>query len=102
MGQGPSRIEPGSSEGPQAAAARSNSVAILMSDHPRTPRTKVVSKKAHGPMPSSAVGESAGMDAQVRLLAEQLLRTGFDQLAERERRVITGVAQRTRISRDLN
>ena len=53
-------------------------------------------------MLSAAVGESAGLDAQVRRLAEQLLATGFDQLAERERRVITGVAQRTRISRDLN
>jgi len=41
------------------------------------------------------------MDAQVRRLAEQLLATGFDQLAERERRVLTGVARRTRISRDL-
>jgi uncharacterized membrane protein len=42
------------------------------------------------------------MDAQVHRLAEQLLATGFDRLAERERRVITGVAQRTRISRDVN
>jgi hypothetical protein len=37
------------------------------------------------PMPSSAAGVNASMDAQVRLLAEQLLATGFDQPAERER-----------------
>ena len=40
------------------------------------------------------------MDDQVRQLAEQLLKTGFDQLSDRERRVITGVAKRTQISRD--
>jgi hypothetical protein len=45
-------------------------------------------------------GESAGMDEQVRRLAEQLLATGFHKLSERERRVITGVAKRTQISRD--
>ena len=50
------------------------------------------------PMPSSAAGVNPSMAAQVRLLAERLLAIGFDQLAERERRVITGVAQRTRIS----
>jgi uncharacterized membrane protein len=53
-------------------------------------------------MPSPHASENAGMDAQVHRLAEQLLATGFDRLAERERRVITGVAQRTRISRDVN
>ena len=42
------------------------------------------------------------MDDQVRQLAEQLLKTGFDQLSDRERRVITGVAKRTQISRDAN
>jgi uncharacterized membrane protein len=42
------------------------------------------------------------MDDQVRKLAEQLLKTGFDQLSDRERRVITGVAKRTQISRDAN
>ena len=42
------------------------------------------------------------MDDQVRQLAEQLLKTGFDQLSDRERRVITGVAKRTQISRDVN
>lgn len=42
------------------------------------------------------------MDDQVRRLAEQLLKTGFDQLSDRERRVIIGVAKRTQISRDAN
>ena len=42
------------------------------------------------------------MDEQVRQLAEQLLDTGFDKLSERERRVITGVAKRTQISRNVN
>jgi hypothetical protein len=47
-------------------------------------------------------GENAGMDEQVLQLAEQLLETGFLRLSERERRVITGVAKRTQISRDVN
>ena len=42
------------------------------------------------------------MDKQVRALAEQLLATGFDKLSERECRVITGVAKRTRVSRNVN
>ena len=42
------------------------------------------------------------MDEQVLQLAEQLLETGFLKLSERERRVITGVAKRTQISRDVN
>ena len=42
------------------------------------------------------------MDEQVLQLAEQLLATGFLKLSERERRVITGVAKRTQISRDVN
>jgi uncharacterized membrane protein len=42
------------------------------------------------------------MDERVRRLAEQLLDTGLDQLPERERRVITRVAERSRISRDVN
>ncbi len=42
------------------------------------------------------------MDEQVLQLAEQLLATGFLELSERERRVITGVAKRTQISRDVN
>jgi uncharacterized membrane protein len=42
------------------------------------------------------------MDERVRRLAEQLLDTGFDKLPERERRVITRVAERSQISRDVN
>ena len=42
------------------------------------------------------------MDERVRRLAEQLLDTGLDQLPERERRVISRVAERSRISRDVN
>jgi uncharacterized membrane protein len=42
------------------------------------------------------------MDEQVLQLAEQLLAMGFLKLSERERRVITGVAKRTQISRDVN
>src|SRR6266481_6250631 len=53
-------------------------------------------------MPSPHAGENAGMDEQVLQLAEQLLETGFLKLSERERRVITGVAKRTQISRDVN
>jgi hypothetical protein len=47
-------------------------------------------------------GENAGMDEQVLQLAEQLRATGFLKLSERERRVITGIAKRTQISRDVN
>jgi hypothetical protein len=53
-------------------------------------------------MASPHAGENAGMDEQVLQLAEQLLATGFLKLSERERRVITGVAKRTQISRDVN
>ena len=53
-------------------------------------------------MASPHAGENAGMDEQVLQLAEQLLETGFLKLSERERRVITGVAKRTQISRDVN
>ena len=42
------------------------------------------------------------MDERVRRLAEQLLDTGLDKLSERERRVITRVAERSQISRDVN
>jgi uncharacterized membrane protein len=42
------------------------------------------------------------MDDRVRQLAEQLLDTGLDKLSERERRVITRVAERSQISRDVN
>jgi uncharacterized membrane protein len=39
---------------------------------------------------------------QPRGLAEQLLDSGLDKLSERERRLITHVAQRSQISRDIN
>ena len=42
------------------------------------------------------------MDERVRRLAEQLLDTGLDKLSERERRLITRIAQRSQISRDVN
>ena len=42
------------------------------------------------------------MDERVRGLAEQLLDSGLDKLSERERRLITHVAQRRQISRDIN
>ncbi len=42
------------------------------------------------------------MDERVRRLAEQLLDSGFDKLSERERRVITRIADRGRISRNVN
>lgn len=42
------------------------------------------------------------MDERVRGLAEQLLDSGLDKLSERERRLITHIAQRSQISRDIN
>jgi uncharacterized membrane protein len=42
------------------------------------------------------------MDERVRLLAEQLPDTGLDGPSERERRVIARVAERGRVSRDVN
>ena len=42
------------------------------------------------------------MDERVRQLAQQLLNSGFDKLSERERRVITRIAERSQISRDVN
>lgn len=42
------------------------------------------------------------MDERVRRLAEQLLDSGLDRLSERERRVITRVAERSQVSRDVN
>ena len=42
------------------------------------------------------------MDERVRRLAEQLLASGLDRLSERERRVITRVAERSQVSRDVN
>jgi uncharacterized membrane protein len=42
------------------------------------------------------------MDEQIRQLAQQLLDTGFDKLSERERRLITRVAKRNHVSRNVN
>ena len=42
------------------------------------------------------------MDDRVRQLAEQLLDSGLEKLSERERRVITRIAERSQISRDVN
>ena len=42
------------------------------------------------------------MDERVRGLAEQLLDSGLDKLSERERRLITHVAQRSQVSQDIN
>lgn len=42
------------------------------------------------------------MNDQVKLLAEQLLHTGFDRLEERDRRVLTRIAKRVHISRDID
>lgn len=42
------------------------------------------------------------MDDAVRHLAERLLKTGFDELPEREKRVIQRIARRSLISRDLS
>ena len=56
-------------------------------------------------LPLRARSPKAGLsriDERVRQLAEQLLDTGFDKLSERECRVITGVAERSQISRDVN
>jgi uncharacterized membrane protein len=42
------------------------------------------------------------MDQKVTDLAEHLLRVGFDDLPERERRVISQIAKRVHISRNIN
>jgi uncharacterized membrane protein len=42
------------------------------------------------------------MDEQVHELAQQLLKTGFDTLSERERRVIARIAKRNPVSQDIN
>jgi uncharacterized membrane protein len=42
------------------------------------------------------------MDDQVKRLAEKLLHTGFDTLSERDQRVLTRMAQRTHITRDID
>ena len=46
--------------------------------------------------------ESMPAEQQIRQLAEQLLATGIDKLSERESRVITALAKRTQVSRDIN
>jgi uncharacterized membrane protein len=42
------------------------------------------------------------MDQKVRELAQHLLRTGFDELTERERRVINRIASRIHIAQNVN
>ena len=42
------------------------------------------------------------MDDRVSQLAQQLLKSGFDHFSERERRVITSIASRHHITRDVN
>jgi uncharacterized membrane protein len=42
------------------------------------------------------------MDDEVKRLAEKLLHTGFDTLSERDRRVLTRMAQRAHITRDIH
>lgn len=42
------------------------------------------------------------MDEKVRELAQRLLASGFEELTERERRVITRIAQRLRIATNVN
>lgn len=51
---------------------------------------------------SDASGSAAIMDQQVTQLAEHLLRTGFDDLTERERRVINRIARRMHITQNVN
>jgi uncharacterized membrane protein len=46
--------------------------------------------------------ESTSAEQQIRQLAEQLLATGIDKLSERESRIITALAKRTQVSRDVN
>jgi len=87
----------------KTAAERSKSAAILISQPGSghlAPGSRQEGRKA--PCLDRLRGENAGMDEQVLQLAEQLLATGFLKLSERERRVITGVAKRTHISRDVN
>jgi uncharacterized membrane protein len=45
---------------------------------------------------------SRSEDEQVRQLAEQLLATGLERLSERESRIITALARRTQVTRDVN
>lgn len=45
---------------------------------------------------------STPAEQQIRQLAEQLLATGIDKLSERESRIITALAKRTQVSRDVD
>ena len=45
---------------------------------------------------------SDAMDDQVIQLAQQLLKSGFDRFSERERRVITAIASRHHVTRNVN
>jgi uncharacterized membrane protein len=51
---------------------------------------------------SADTRESTQAEQQIRQLAEQLLATGIDKLSERESRIITALAKRTQVSRDVN
>ncbi|MET0497822.1 MAG: DUF1003 domain-containing protein [Steroidobacteraceae bacterium] len=42
------------------------------------------------------------MDTDIRKLAEQLLRTGVDDLTQRERHVLTRIAQRLQVAENVN
>jgi hypothetical protein len=42
------------------------------------------------------------MDDQVIQAAQQLLKSGFDRFSERERRVITAIASRHHVTRNVN
>ncbi|MEZ5855154.1 MAG: DUF1003 domain-containing protein [Hyphomicrobiaceae bacterium] len=42
------------------------------------------------------------MDKEVSILAQRLLNTGFEEMPERERRVIQRVARRLQVSRNIN
>lgn len=42
------------------------------------------------------------MDQNLKVLAERLLHTGFDELEERERRILRRVARRVAVSQDVN
>src|SRR3984893_11942358 len=101
-GQGPEKIEPGSEEAQENGGGeiqeRGHFDFQPGSGH-LVPGSRQEGRKAA--CLARLRGENAGMDEQVLQLAEQLLETGFLKLSERERRVITGVAKRTQISRDV-
>src|ERR1700730_9132404 len=102
-GQGPEKVEPGSEEAQENGGGEIQECGHFDfqpgAGHP-VPGSRQEGRKAS--CLARLRGENAGMDEQVLQLAEQLLATGFLKLSERERRVITGVAKRTQISRDVN